>query len=208
MTKFLCLLALCGVVTAYDSKCPRWQTCSIYTKEELSTIYYNSKYCMNLVPDKMIGNRFGFDSVRDLCLSKGLDVVNYRGGPKEDEAEEISNCVAKYYGMSVVAPTFTCLQQALSKDISEMERIPYSAAQKQTIMGMVDKCLELEPDETPRADCRAVATSILETGTQWKANIPRSIKNRLYEGGYDLRDDVKVAVIDCLTAALEKPLST
>ncbi|KAK3909788.1 Villin-4, partial [Frankliniella fusca] len=191
----------------YNSKCPGWETCSIYTKEELSTIYFNSKYCMNLVPDKMIGNRFGYGQVRDACLSRGLDIVNFRGAPKEDEAEEISDCVAEYFGMSVVAPTYTCLQQALSKDISEMERIPYSAAQKQTIMGMIDKCLELVPDETPRADCRAVATSSLETGTEWKANIPSSIQSRLYYGGYNLTEDVRVATFNCLTAALEKPLS-
>ncbi|KAE8741779.1 hypothetical protein FOCC_FOCC012687, partial [Frankliniella occidentalis] len=116
----------------------------------MAIIYYNSKYCMDLVPDKMVGNRFGYGQVRELCLGKGLDIVNFRGAPKEDEAEEISNCVSEYFGMAVVAPTYTCLAQALAKDISDMEKIPYSAAQKQVIMGMIDKCMEQVPDQTPR----------------------------------------------------------
>ncbi|KAE8741777.1 hypothetical protein FOCC_FOCC012685, partial [Frankliniella occidentalis] len=67
------LILLAVTLTAYDSKCPGWNYCSIYTREELAIIYYNSKYCMDLVPDKMVGNRFGYGQVRELCLGKGLD---------------------------------------------------------------------------------------------------------------------------------------
>ncbi len=109
----------------YTSKCPDWNSCSIYTKKELSTMYFNSKYCMNIVPDKVVGNRFGSGQVRDLCLDRGLAIVQFSGAPKEDEPEEISNCLADYFGMSVVAPTYTCLQQALAKDISEMEQVSF-----------------------------------------------------------------------------------